>query len=83
VMRSARFQLGDYTTDFIDLEFPDRIFECPRRSSQSKRAAIAAVIYEYMERRKISMTIKRGPEGKNGWKQFYRGRAVNNKLREA
>ncbi len=71
IMRSEGFRKGDYSTGYIDRVFPDRNFEIPG-NDQTRRAAIAAVIYEYLERRKISITVKRGSERQNGWVQFYR-----------
>ena len=71
VMQSKRFRSGDYTTDFIDIEFPDRNFEGPE-ADQTTRAAIAAIIYDHLHREKISVTFKKGPEGRGGWVHYYR-----------
>jgi acetyl-CoA carboxylase biotin carboxylase subunit len=76
VMRSERFRSGAYSTGFIDQEFPDRKFECPL-SDQAMKAAFAAVIYKYLERQKVSMTIKRGPEKQSGWLSYYRNAGLN------
>lgn len=76
VMRSARFQSGDYNTGFIDKEFPDRAFESPA-AGQAKKAAFAAVIFNHLERHKVSVTLKRGAENRAGWVQYYRTQGVN------
>ncbi|UCD94439.1 MAG: acetyl-CoA carboxylase biotin carboxylase subunit [Candidatus Zixiibacteriota bacterium] len=75
VMRSARFLTGDYDTNFIDAEFPDKVFECSE-SDQTQKVAIAAAVYDYLNRSKISMTFKRGPERSTGWIDFHRREAV-------
>jgi len=76
IMRSEGFIEGNYSTGYIDQEFPDRNFECPQ-SDQTKKAAFAAVLYDYLERQKISITMKKGPETRNGWTQYYRNQGVN------
>ncbi|MEW5923006.1 MAG: ATP-grasp domain-containing protein [Candidatus Zixiibacteriota bacterium] len=75
VMRSARFHMGDYATDFIDVEFPERIFECPE-ADQAEKAAIAGVIYEYINRQKVRTTFKKRSECRGNWVQYYRREGV-------
>jgi len=71
IMRSEGFKKGQYSTGYIDLNFPDRNFEFPE-SNQVRKAAFAAAIYDYLERQKISISLKRGTEVRNGWVQYYR-----------
>jgi acetyl/propionyl-CoA carboxylase alpha subunit len=75
VMRSMRFRMGDYATDFIETEFPDRVFECAVEE-QATKAAIAALIFEHLNRQKVSLTFRKGPEGSGGWVQYYRNEGI-------
>jgi acetyl-CoA carboxylase biotin carboxylase subunit len=75
VMRSERFRSGDYNTGFIDKEFPDRAYDCAA-SGQTERAAIAAVLFNHLERHKVSVTLKRGGESRTGWVQYYRTQGI-------
>lgn len=75
VMRSLRFHMGDYATDFIDVEFPDRIFQCAE-ADQAEKAAIAAVIYEYINRQKVQTTFKKRQEFRSNWVHYHRREGV-------
>jgi acetyl-CoA carboxylase biotin carboxylase subunit len=76
VMRNHSFQMGDYTTDFIDREFPDRVFGCAKGDPR-KKAAIAATIYEYISRQTTSTGRKKETvQSKSGWVSYYRNRGV-------
>lgn len=75
VMRSARFHMGDYATDFIDVEFPERVFECPE-ADQAEKAAIAGVIYEYINRQKVRTTFKKRSDCRSNWLQYHRREGV-------
>jgi acetyl-CoA carboxylase biotin carboxylase subunit len=75
VMRSERFSKGDYSTGFIDEEPPDEIYGCTDED-RSLKAAIAALTYECINRRKVSLTFRRGGENRGGWVQYYRGEGV-------
>jgi len=75
VMRSKVFNDGDYATDFIDAEFPDRDFDTDK-DGQITKAAIAAIIYEHMNRQKVSITFKKGGESASGWVKHYRAEGV-------
>lgn len=76
IMRSEGFRKGQYSTGYIDLEFPDRKFESPG-GDQARNAAFAAVIYDYLDRQNISITLKKGTELRNGWVQYYRNLGMN------
>jgi acetyl-CoA carboxylase biotin carboxylase subunit len=76
IIRSGGFRKGEYSTGYVDHEFPDRNFECPL-SDQARKAAFAAVIFDYMERQKIAIAPKRNSEKQSGWAQYYRNSAVN------
>jgi len=75
VMRSKVFQSGDYATDFIDAEFPDRNFDVTE-SEQMIKAAIAAIIYDHINSRRVKLTFKKGAEKRSGWVQHYRTEGV-------
>jgi acetyl-CoA carboxylase biotin carboxylase subunit len=75
VMRSPGFMMGDYATNFIDAEFPDKVFGCAE-SDQTQKAAIAAAVYDHLHRHKISVTFKKGPERSTGWVDFHRREAL-------
>ena len=75
VMRSPRFHMGDYATDFIDVEFPERIFECAE-ADQGEKAAIAAVVYEYMTRQKVQTTFKKRREYRSNWVHYHRREGI-------
>ncbi len=75
VMLSQRFIMGDLSTDYIDLEFPERQFECTV-NDQADRAAVASVIYEYLNQKKLTLKIENGGSKKSGWVQYYRGEGV-------
>ncbi|SYZ74184.1 acetyl-CoA carboxylase, biotin carboxylase subunit [Candidatus Zixiibacteriota bacterium] len=75
VIRSSGFRLGQYSTGYIDSAFPNRVFKCPL-DDPSERAALAAVVYDYLERRKVSLTMKRRSESPNSWVRFYRQSAL-------
>jgi len=75
VMRSPRFDMGDYATDFIDVEFPERIFECAE-ADQAEKAAIAAVVYEYINREKVETTFKKRQECRSNWVRHYRREGI-------
>jgi len=71
VMRSPRFVMGDYATDFIDVEFPNRKFECPE-ADQTEKAAIAAVIYDFINRNKINTNIENKSKPCSAWVLHHR-----------
>jgi len=75
VMNNKKFRDGDYSTDFIDREYPERDFEYAG-VDQEKKAAIAATVFEYINRQKVSMTFKKGPEKKSGWVTYHRSEGV-------
>ncbi len=75
VMHNEKFRKGDYSTDFIDQEYPERNFEYAGED-QEKKAAIAATVFEYMNRQKVSLSMKRGPESRNGWVSYYRSQGI-------
>ena len=75
VMRSERFRKGNYATDFIEKEFPEKVFSC-HEANLAKKAAVAAAVFEHINRRKVSLTFKKGPEGKSGWMQYYRSQGI-------
>ncbi len=80
VVRSQNFRMGDYATDFIDQEFPEKIFSCQSEDIK-RRAAIAAAVYEYLGGRTVTIdsSLKMTGEktGRNNWQQYYRGLGVN------
>jgi len=75
VMRSPRFHMGDYATDFIDVEFPERIFECAE-ADQAEKAAIAAVVYEYINRQKVKTSFKKREACRGNWLQYHRREGI-------
>jgi len=80
VMNNKNFRKGDYATDFIEKEFPDKRFSCHIDDIKHK-AAISAAVFEYLGRQKVSVnsSIKHSGSGtgKDGWSQYYRSRSVN------
>nr|MBN2278419.1 acetyl-CoA carboxylase biotin carboxylase subunit [candidate division Zixibacteria bacterium] len=75
VMRSPRFIMGDYATDFIDVEFPHRKFECPE-ADQAEKAAIAAIIYDFLNRNKINTGFGTSAEPCSEWVRHHRRDAI-------
>jgi len=80
VMRSQNFRMGDYTTDFIEKEFPDKRFSC-HIDDIKRKAAISAAVFEYLGRQKVVVDSSVGragnDSGRKGWLQYYRSRGVN------
>lgn len=77
VMRNKNFRAGDYATDFIDREFPNRKFEYAG-SDQTRKAAIAVTVFEHINRQKVLLTLKKGPEKKSGWVTYHRAQGIKN-----
>ncbi|UCD18494.1 MAG: ATP-grasp domain-containing protein, partial [Candidatus Zixiibacteriota bacterium] len=75
VMNSRGFILGDYATDFIDREFPERQFAC-RDTGVEERAAIAAILYEHFSRQRVSAGSVRRGQSSSGWLQYHRGQGI-------
>ncbi len=76
VMQNESFQQGKYATDFIDREFPDRIF-IGNRGELEQKAAMAALVYEVMNRDKHALDMsrdKRSPS--SNWLMHYRREGV-------
>jgi len=71
VMNSGKFREGDYATDFIDRQFPDRIFG-DRDESHPERAAIAAIVFEHLESRKLKATFKKSHGPTSAWVVHHR-----------
>ncbi|MCP4711394.1 MAG: biotin carboxylase, partial [Planctomycetes bacterium] len=80
VMNNQSFRMGDYATDFVEKEFPDKKFSCFIDDIKQK-AAISAAVFEYLTQQKVAVNSaveqKRGGASKNGWSQYYRSRGVN------
>lgn len=79
VMRSQNFRAGDYATDFIEKEFPEKRFS-DHLDDTKQKAAISAAVFEYLGRQKVTVNSaierKRGGASKNGWTQYYRSRSL-------
>ncbi len=80
VMHSQNFRMGDYATDFVEKEFPDKRFSC-HGNDLKRKAAISAAVFEYLGRQKVAINSS-GKQtwsrpGENGWLQYYRSRGVN------
>ncbi|MEP0827757.1 MAG: acetyl-CoA carboxylase biotin carboxylase subunit [bacterium] len=76
ILRSGGFRAGEYSTGYVEEEFPDRNFECPL-SDQAQKAAFAAAIFDFLEKEKISLTMKRHGEKAGGWVQYYRNQNLS------
>ncbi len=75
VMRNGAFQEGRYATDFIDREFPDRQFAGVMGKTELK-AALAAAVYDYTNRQKITISMKNDRKTPGGWITYHRARGV-------
>ncbi len=80
VMSNKNFRKGDYATDFVEKEFPEKRFSCHIDDIKQK-AAISAAVFEYLGRQKVTVNSpgKKAGNGstKNGWSQYYRSRSIN------
>lgn len=75
VMHNERFRKGDLSTDFIDLEFPNRNFGYAGEH-HGRKAAIAATVFEYINRQKISLNNKNDSGKKSGWLAYHRAQGI-------
>jgi acetyl/propionyl-CoA carboxylase alpha subunit len=76
ILRSEGFRVGEYSTGYVEEEFPDRNFECPL-SDQAQKAAFAAAIFDFLEKEKVSVTFKRRGEKAGDWVQYYRNQNLS------
>ncbi len=75
VMKNEIFRTGNYATDFIDAEFPERDFDRDN-SERLTRAAIAGLIFEQISCRKVGMTFNDKQATPSGWVSHYRREGV-------
>jgi acetyl/propionyl-CoA carboxylase alpha subunit len=67
VLQNRRFQAGDFSTGFLQEEYPDNKYHhYPEKLLE--RAAIAAAVNKLLNERKISLAQSNGgPTARSGW----------------
>lgn len=76
VLQNERFIRGEFSTHFLEEEYPDNNYGS-YDDQLMESAAIAAAVEKLLSERKITVTRKKPPEaGRSAWVQHHRGKGL-------
>ncbi|MEW5795561.1 MAG: acetyl-CoA carboxylase biotin carboxylase subunit [Candidatus Zixiibacteriota bacterium] len=75
ILQNERFIRGDFSTGFLQEEYPENDYST-HDDSLLETAALAAAVDRMITERRISLSDPAAPTTASGWTRFYRGHAL-------